>query len=262
MDLLANRHKLNGTEFMKKYEHEIRQKLWYIYLDNENDPVMRAIDERAQKIASILDDTQYADAHRDKELDEAFKSKLNETINEPLLVDGKIVRRVRFVYSKLSADAIDRGLVETDKNMMGMFITKGAKKLELQRMDVNNYHQLQKQRGGMRIYLNEMVAFFNEKKLLHYGCLRSYVEKRGGSKMVALFNPRFPASPKQQTKLFSTGSQIKQVSIGSATGVIKVHLDMSGKVKSYEKFGLIPKELEQAFLKEAGYGGVEDDTDH
>ncbi len=259
LDILKNRHTLSGMEFMKKYEHEIRQKLWYVYSGNESDPVMRAIDSRAAMIASMLDDTIYGNAHRDKELDETYKTRLNELLIEHLNIDGKSVRRVRFVYSVLSAEEINRGLVETDKNMMGIYISKGEKKLELQRMDVNNYHELQNQKEGMLIYLNEMVAFFSEKKILHYGCLRSYVDS---SKKVALFNPRYPASPKQQPKFFSTGSQIKQVGIGSATGVIKMHLDMNGEIKSYEKFGTILKELEQSFLKEAGYGSVEDDPDH
>jgi CRISPR-associated endonuclease Csn1 len=77
-----------------------------------------------------------------------------------------------------------------------------------------------------------------------------------------LFNPRFPGSPKSQPGFFSTGSSIKAVSIGSATGVIKVHLDLDGRVKGYEKYGSIPKELERDFLEESGYGVMEDNTHH
>lgn len=258
MNVVKDRHKLDGREFLERYEKEIRQKLWLAYIGNDNDPVMRAIDQRAKEIVATLD--RYDDAKKDKERDEAFVSELNSVFKSPLIVDEKEVRKTRFVYGQLNAIFINRGLVETDKNMLGIFVAKGAKdKLSLQRMDVNNVDKLSRQVNGMKIYLNDMIYLFNDKKLIHYGCLRSYVEGRSN---IALFNPRFPANPKAQPERFSTGSQIKQVSVGSAAGIIKVHLDPNGQIKSYEKFGIIPKELEKAFLQECGYGGVENDTHH
>lgn len=259
LNVIKDRHKLTPEGFMKKYEKEIRAKLWLHHIDNNNDPVMRAIDQRAREIASILEHYALHDTQKDKEIDEMFKETLNATLTAPIVVDGKTVRKTRFVYNKLNAIAIDRGLVETDKNMLGIFLSKGAKKLEITRMDVNNVH---KKEDAMKVYLNEMIYLYNNKKLLHAGCLRSYLQNAQGAKMIALFNPRFPAKPTSQPKLFSTGSQIKQVSVGSATGIIKVHLDLNGKVKSYEKFGLIPKELEEAFKQECGYGSLEDNTHH
>jgi len=126
---------------------------------------------------------------------------------------------------------------------------------------VNSLHRL-KQQNAMVVYLNEVIYLFNKKKIMHYGSLRSFQVKGSGSKYIALFNPKYPSSPKRQPSLFSTGASIKSVSIGSTTGIIKVRLDINGKMKSYQKFGLIPKELEAQFLKESGYGIVEDDTDH
>jgi CRISPR-associated endonuclease Csn1 len=138
--------------------------------------------------------------------------------------------------------------------MMVVFVEKGVKdKLNIQRIDVNNADKLPRQTNGMKIHLNDMIYLFNDKKLICYGCLRSYFENVRGSKMIALFNPRFPANPKFQPERFGKGIQIKQVDIKSATGIIKVHLDPSGQIKSYEKFGMIPKKLEMAFLQECGY---------
>ena len=142
-----------------------------------------------------------------------------------------------------------------------MFAKGEKEKLHIEKVDVNSHEKLEN-KDAMIVHLNEMIYLFNKKKIIHYGCLRSFVIKSSGTQMIALFNPRFPASPKKQPKIFSTGSQIKQVSIGSTTGVIKVHLDLTGKVKSYEKFGLIPKEFEEQFLKECNYGSVEDNTHH
>ena len=259
LNFISNRNKLNSDSFTKLYEKEIRSKLWYVHNGNTNDPVMRAIDERATQIAELIDSYILQDPQHDKEIDEQYKRELGDFVGKPIEVDGKIVRKVRFVYEKLNAVQIDRGLVETDKNMLGIFIEKGEKKLKISRMDVNNAYELEQNKNGMRVYLNEMVYFYNEKKSLHYGCLRSYVEGRSN---IALFNPRFPANPKVQPSIFSTGSQIKQVSIGSATGIIKAQLNFNGQIKSYQKFGYIPKEFEEVFKKECGYGSMEDDTDH
>ncbi|RUM67290.1 MAG: type II CRISPR RNA-guided endonuclease Cas9 [Sulfurospirillum sp.] len=256
LDIIKDRHSINRDKFMKKYEEKIRSKLWYNHIVNYNDPVMRAIDKKANDIASIFDDPYYLNSKKDKEIDEKFKEKLSETINSPIMVDGKRVRSVRFVYSKLNAIKITRGVVESDKNMMGIYVEKGNKKLQLHRIDVNNFHNFKEKKDGMMIYLNDMVIFFNKKGIIHYGALRSYVDS---IKKVALFNPRYPSSPKLQPKQFSTGTQIKQVGIGSTTGLIKIVLDLSGTIKSYEKFGTIPKESEDKFLKESGYGILEDD---
>lgn len=255
LGIVKDRHKLDGEDFKKLYEKEIRKKLWLYHIGNLNDPVLRAIDNRADEVVQVLQRYESVDTKKDKELDETFVNELNNILRNPIDVDGKIVRKTRFVYTKLNAVEIDRGLVETDKNMLGVFISKGEKnRVKIERMDVNNAPELLKRNSGLKVYLNEMIYLFNEKKVIHYGCLRSYVENR---KNVALFNPRFPANPRSQPKMFSTESKIKQVSVGSATGVIKVHLDLNGQIKSYEKFGMISKELENDFLQECGYGSME-----
>ncbi len=264
LNILTNRHKLTSESFKKLYDKEIRSKLWYVHANNTNDPVMRAIEERALDIAKRIDASILDDAAHDKEKDERYKEDLGRLLKEPIVVDGKQVRRVKFVYSKLNAIEIDRGLVETDKNMLGIFVQKGTKKLQISRMDVNNAHTLQKDTNGLKVYLNEMIYLFNDKKLLHYGCLRSYVEGNG---KIALFNPKYPANPSSQPKLFSTKNekstgQIKQIGVGASTGIIKVILDPNGKVKSYQKFGSISQEFEEAFKKECGYGSMENDTHH
>ncbi len=259
LNLLQNRHKLNSESFMKLYEKEIRSKLWYVHAGNTNDPVMRAIDHRAAHIAQLIDSYILKDPKHDKTVDEAYKNELSALITEPVVVNEKNVRKVRFVYEKLNAVTINRGLVETDKNMLGIFIEKEGQKLRISRMDVNNGNRFKTNKNGIQVYLNEMIYLYNKNKLIHYGCLRSYVDSSG---KIALFNPKFPANPKAQPKLFSTGSQIKQVGAGKATGVIKVHLDLNGTIKSYQKFGSVPKEFEEAFKKECGYGSMENNTHH
>jgi len=260
LDVLKKRHDLTADEFMKKYDTEIRQKLWLHRIGNVNDESYRTVEARAAQIAETITRYQLMDAQNDKTIDEEYQQELKTLLSTPIEVGGKQLRKMRFVYDKLNAVQIDRGLVETDKNMLGIHLSKGPKgKLTIRRVDVNNAHQLSRQKEGMLCYLNEMLFFFNKDKLIHYGCLRSYIES---SKKVALFNPRFPANPKTQPKRFTTGSQIKQVSVGSTTGVIKAHLDLDGHVKSYELFGQItPKQL-RWFIEESGYGGVENDPDH
>ncbi|MCB4775455.1 MAG: type II CRISPR RNA-guided endonuclease Cas9 [Sulfurovum sp.] len=264
LNLIQNRNKLNSDKFMKQYEKEIRSKLWYVHSGNTNDPIMRAIDERAKRIVQLIDSYILKDPLHDNEVGEAYKAELSALISEPIVVDDKMVRRVRFVYEsyKTKVYPIDRGLVETDKNMLGIFVQKGAKKLTISRMDVNNAHELEKSPNGMRIYLNEMIYLFNKKKLMHYGCLRGYSVNNQGAKYIKLFNPRFPSNPSSQPEFFSKKSGIRDISVGSATGIIKVHLAPNGQIRSYQKFGTISKELEEVFKKECGYGNLENNTHH
>ena len=261
LGIVKDRYKLNAKEFMDRYDKEIRSKLWLHYIGNENDPVIRAIDTRAKEIAQLFDKYAGEDIKTNKELDEQLKMELEKLLKEPIVVDGKLLRKTKFVYNQLNAMRIDRGLVETDKNFKGILITTGKKKLNFQKIHVNNEKEIL-QKEGMKVFLNEMVYLFNEKKIIHYGCLRSFIEESRGAKKIALFNPRFPANPGAQPKMFSTGSKIKQVGVGSATGIIKVHLDFDGRIKSYEKFGQVPKELEVKFKQESGYGSMENATHH
>ncbi|WP_457593375.1 type II CRISPR RNA-guided endonuclease Cas9 [Hydrogenimonas sp.] len=264
LNLVKERNKLTSESFMKEYEKEIRSKLWYSYSGNLNDPVMRAIDKKAAQIAGLIDHYVFQDAKNDKAMDERYKHELSELVLQPIVVDDKVVRKVRFVYAEYKSKVrpINRGLVENDKNMLGLFVEKGSKKLSFTRVDVNNVKELDRRFDGLKVYLNEMIYIFNDKKLIHYGCLRSFSENNQGTKYVKLFNPRFPSKPKSQPEKFAQPSGIKDVSIGSATGIIKVHLNLNGTVKSYEKFGTIPQKFEKEFLEESGYGGVEDNTHH
>ncbi|WP_457608234.1 type II CRISPR RNA-guided endonuclease Cas9 [Nitratifractor sp.] len=263
LDVFKNRHKLSAEDFMKKYDKEIRQKLWLHRLGNYNDPSYRAVEERAAQIAATITEYQMLDAQNDKAIDERYQSRLRELLDTPIIAAGKEVRKMRFVYDKLNAIEIDRGLVETDKNMLGIYIEKGdSGKLKITRMDVNNRKELESRSGGMKVYLNEMLFLFNARGLIHYGCLRSFLINKSQAKYIALFNPRFPANPKAQPEKFSTGSQIKQVSVGSARGAIKAHLDLDGHVKSYEVIGELTPEQIETFKRESGYGGVEDPAHH
>ncbi|BBG66273.1 CRISPR-associated protein, Csn1 family [Hydrogenimonas sp.] len=262
LNVQKNRHKLTAEEFMKLYDKKIRQKLWLHHIGNTNDESYRAVESRAARIAQTLTRYQLMDAKGDKEIDEEFKQTLKELVESPIEVNGKQLRKMRF-YTNERVFQINRGAVVSDKNMIGVQITKGRKKkIIIRRMDVNNAIELQKEKSSMLCYLNETLFIFNKSGLVHYGCLRSYLENKQGAKLIALFNPRFPANPKAQPLKFSDNNQIKQVSIGSATGVIKAHLDLDGRVKSFEVFGMLPEGAVGWFKKESGYGSLEDDPHH
>ena len=265
MKIVENRNKWSLDDFEKVYDKEIRQKLWLHRMRNTNDPVYHAIEARAQAFKKIINEYIYKDAGNNKEEDEIYKKKLNELLNKLIIAADKLVYKVHFVDETFNPITIERGkgnevLVRTDDNFLALMFAKDNKeKLHIEKIDVNSREKL-KSTDGMVVYLNEMIYLFNKKKIIHYGCLRSFSINNAGGKYVKLFNPRFPSNPKAQPKKFSTGTSTRDVSVGSVTGVIKVHLDLTGTIKSYEKFGLIPKELEEQFLKECGYGSVEDDT--
>ena len=264
LDVLKKRNDddWSAEEFMKLYDKEIRQKLWLHRIGNLNDESYRAVEARAAKIAETITRYQLMDAHSDKAVDEEYQKELKALLNMSIEAGGKQIRKMRFIINK-NTMLINRGLVETDKNMLGIYLSKGTKgKLAIQRMDVNNAHELMQRKDGMLCFLNEMLFFFNRKKLIHYGCLRSYSVNNQGSKYVKLFNPRYPSNPKAQPKKFSKGSSTRDVSVGSTTGIIKAHLDLDGHVKSYEVFGSVTPEQLQWFKQESGYGGVENDPNH
>ena len=258
LDVVKNRHKLDGDTFMELYNKEIRRKLWLYRERNFNDESYRAVERRAAQIAETIDRYRQRNVRADKEADIEYQEALRTLLQTPLSAAGKTIRRMRFVYEKLNPHRIDRGLVETDKNMLGIVIRRRENgKLSIVKIDVNNAGKMLTVSEGMIVYLNEMLYLFGERGLLHYGCLRSYVDNR---RNIALFNPRFPANPKAQPKKFSTGSQIKQVGVGSAVGVIKPRIDLDGSVKSFQVFGEVTTEQVTWFKKETGYGGVENDT--
>ena len=267
LDILKKRHKWNKEEFLKVYDKEIRQKLWLYRLGNTNDPVYRAIEERANAIGDLIETYIYKDPQHDKAVDEVYQDEIRLLLQTPITAAEKPVYKTVFVDDTFSPIEIERGngnkvLVRTDDNFLAVMFEKGEKeKLHISKVDVNSLHRL-KQQNAMVVYLNEVIYLFNKKKIIHYGALRSFSIATRGDKNIKLFNPRFPSNPKAQPKKFSKGTSIKDVSIGSTTGVIKVQLDINGKMKSYQKFGLIPKEFEAQFLKESGYGIVEDNTDH
>jgi CRISPR-associated endonuclease Csn1 len=267
LDILKNRHKWNKESFLKVYDKEIRQKLWLHYLGNTNDPVYRAIEERANAIGDLIEAYIYKDPQHDKTVDESYQEEIRTLLQNSIMAADKPVYKSAFVDDTFSPIEIERGkdnrvLVRTDDNFLAVMFEKGEKeKLHISKVDVNSLHRLKKQ-NAMVVYLNEVIYLFNKKKIIHYGALRSFKVLGSGARYISLFNPRFPANPSSQPKKFTDGKSIKSVSIGSTTGVIKVHLDLNGKMKSYQKFGLIPKELEIQFLKESGYGSVEDNTDH
>jgi len=266
LDILKNRHTFDKKTFMQKYDKDIRQKLWLYHLGNIKDPVYRAIEERADIIGNLIESYIYKDPKNDKTVDELYQDEIRTLLKTTIIAGGKPVYKTLFV-DNFSAIEIKRGknnkvLVRTDDNFLAVVFEKGEKdKLSINKVDVNSLYNLKKQ-NVMAVYLNEVVYLFNKKKIIHYGALRSFQIKGSGAKYIALFNPRFPSNPKAQPKNFSSGKSIKSVSIGSVTGVIKVQLDISGKMTSYQKFGSIPKELEEQFRKESGYGSLENDTNY
>ncbi|WP_457596895.1 type II CRISPR RNA-guided endonuclease Cas9 [Hydrogenimonas sp.] len=261
LDIVKNRNTLTSETFLKKYDEEIRRKLWLHRIGNTNDESYRAVERRAAEIAETIDRFRERDPKRDKEVDVAYRQALDELLKRPIVAGGKPIRRMRFVYDRLNTTlVIDRGLVETDKNFLGIHIERDGKRgIRIEKIDINNAAAMTKRKSGMTAYLNETLFFFKKDDLIHAGCLRSFIENR---KLVALFNSRFPDNPKAQPAAFSTGSQIKPVGAGRAKGVIKARLDLDGHVKSYEVIGEVTKEQKAWFEKECGYGGLEDDSRH
>ncbi len=235
--------KTDANAFIKSFEKNILHKM-YSYKTNPNDNICSVVLDRAEEIQRLLESFAEIDA-KDKEAMGEAKKKLDALVHKELIDNnGNTIRRVKFFQSNLTGFDVRGGLAKKEKDFIGVKAEFDNKKLIYQRIDLTNVKN-SLQTKGVFIGRNNLiyVAFKKEEKNL-IGSLESFDEKRN---TVRLFDPRFPKTLKYQPQKYKDSNEKsrRKFSINSAVGIIKINLDILGNIKSYEKLGVISKELEQ-----------------
>lgn len=224
-------------DFMKKFEKEILHKM-YLYKTNKNDVICKIVQNKADEIASLLEEFSAIDT-KDKELVSESKIKLDNLIHKPLIDNNQnIIRKVKFYQTNLTGFEIRGGLATKEKTFIGFKAYLENEKLQYERVDVSNYEKIRKEKdNSFKVYKNDIVFFIYPDGSFRGGKIVSFLAEKN---IGAFLNPKFPSSLKLQPDYFCkdkahTGA--KQQSLNKAIGIIKLNLDILGNIKSYQKIG-------------------------
>jgi CRISPR-associated endonuclease Csn1 len=232
-------------EFMKKFQKNILHKM-YLYKTNPNDAICKIVQQRAEKIKELLWSFEFLDTKNKEEMGEA-KAKLNALIHKELFDNnGNVIRRVKFYQTNLTGFDVRGGLATKEKSFIGFKASQKGEKIEYERIDMANFQQIKKENdGSFKVYKNDIVFFVFDEDTFKGGKIVSFLED---SKKAAFSNPKFPANIQSQPESFLTmfkgkPNSHKQIAIAKARGIIKLHCDITGDIKSYQVFGDAKGEL-------------------
>ena len=235
-------------EFMKKFQKEILEKM-YLYKTNPKDKICQIIQQRAFDIAQLLDNLQLEDT-TDKEMLSETKKYLDEFIHQDLKDhNSNVIRKVQFYQTNLTGFEIRGGLATKEKTFIGFSATLNGDKIEYKRIDVANFETIKKD-AGFKVYKNDIVFFIYPDGSFKGGKIVSFLEEKN---VASFSNLRYPANINLQPHSFVTlfkgkANSHKQHSINKAIGIIKLHLDIIGNIKSFSSLGEVDSEL-LSFLK-------------
>ena len=240
------------TKFMESFEKNILKKM-YLYKTNPKDIICQIVQQRAQEIEWLLESFLDLDK-KDKELMSEAKVKLDALIHRDLIDNnGKVIRKVKFFQTNLTGFKIRGGLATKEKTFIGFKVHLEDEKLVYGRIDAANFDRIKKENdNSFKVYKNDVVFFVYADESFKGGKIVSFLEDK---KMAAFSNSRFPASIGLQPHSFLTifngkANSHKQQSLNKAVGIIKLNLDITGTIKSFQSIGTINSELLE-FIKEA-----------
>lgn len=238
---------MKPDEFTNKFKEKILNKM-YLYKTNPNDAVCKAVQNRADEITELLKEFIWLDI-KDKEVMSEAKMKLDELIHSPIFDNnGAEIRKVKFYQTNLKGFDIRGGLATKEKTFIGFQAYLENGKLNYDRIDVSNAKKVNHKfvldsDRNFKVYKNDIVFFVISPNDLRGGRIVSFLEDK---KIAAFSNPKFPSAYKFQPDSFckdKVHSGAKQHSINSATGIIKLNLDILGNIKSYNVIGNVQSEL-------------------
>ena len=236
--------------FVESFKKEILTKM-YLYKTNPNDVICKIVQKRADEIVKLLNEFVWLDA-KDKEAMSEAKIKLDDLVHSPLIDNnGNEIRKVKFYQTNLTGFEIRGGLATKEKTFIGFKSVLENDTLQYERIDVSNtivvngIYKLKENDDSFKVYKNDLVFFIYPDGGVKGGKIVSFLEDK---KMAAFSNPRFPASISNQPHIFLTifngkANSHKQHSVGKATGIIKLNLDILGNIKSYITIGDVQSEL-------------------
>lgn len=252
----------DSKKFYDIYQKEVVERL-YLYMYNKNDKIVSIVLKKGSDIRDCLEKYKGV-GKKDKENYQKAQDELLNIVNEPLVdYNGNIIRKVKIIYSKKYNEKIIRGGTSiSERTTLGINVEKSNKKLSIKRIDFKDKigETLTKtfMSNSINIYRNNLVLFiFKDQNKNRIGYLESYDETDGRAR---LYNGKYPKLVASQPVSFKEGSSRKRVSIKSSTGIIKLNLDITGNIKSYQSIGVVESELLQV-IKES-IDGWKSSTSH
>jgi CRISPR-associated endonuclease Csn1 len=250
--------KTDVVSFRKKFEKEILHKM-YLYATNPNDIICKVVLERADEIELLLTSFVTLDI-KNKEIISEAKEKLDLLIKKELKDNNEnTIRKIKFYQSGLTGFEIRGGLTTKEKTFIGFLVKNGVNKLSYERIDVANFKKVQKDNdSSFKVYKNDIVFFVFKDNSFRGGKVVSFLSE----KVIASFqNSKYPSAIQFQPSIYCIigkdkegnpkKTSSKQYKNGKAIGIIKLNLDIQGNIKSYSKFGVVSKEVEdKIFHKE------------
>jgi len=242
------------SDFKDSFQKKIYDKLLLSRI-NPNDETLQAITKRADEFVELLEEF---GSKKDKDSQELATKKIDELLKKEIVTsNGKSIRRVKFYVEGMSGFDVRGGIAEKDKNFIALKIDKTDDgKLEFSRVDFENKNRVLKDmKNSLVCYKNDILFLFTKKELKNYGKLVKFMEKGSGAKLAGFSNPRYPVSISKQPERFVSGKSYKDNAIKTSVGIIKLSLDITGKIKSFQKFGKIDDILLNEFLKSIRWDG-------
>ncbi|WP_457746824.1 type II CRISPR RNA-guided endonuclease Cas9 [Sulfurimonas sp.] len=232
--------KTSPEEFMKKFHKNILEKM-YLFKTNKNDVICKIVEQRAEEIKELLWSFEFLDVNNKEEMTQA-KQKLDVLVHKEFIDNnGNVIRKVKFYQTNLSGFDVRGGLATKEKTFIGFLAYKDSNKLGYERIDVSNFEHVKKSNSStFKVYKNEIVFFIFDDESYKGGKIVSFLEDK---KMAAFSNSKYPANVKSQPDFFRSGSSHRKFSIGKAKGIIRLHLDILGYIKSYSVFGDVQSPL-------------------
>jgi len=239
-----------SVKFEESFKKNILNKM-YLFKTNPNDVICKVVMKRAEDIKVLLDSFVDIDT-KDKELVSQSKQKLDELIHKDIKDNNRnVVRKVKFYQTNLTGFNIRGGLATKEKTFIGFKASLEDEKLHYTRIDVSNFDKIRKENdNSFQVFKNDLVFFIYPDGSFRGGKIVSFLEDK---KIASFSNPKFPSASEFQPISFCKigkdsnnnpkKSGAKQQGINASIGIIKLNLDITGNIKSYQKIGRCESEL-------------------
>ena len=241
----------SSQKFIKNFEKDILKKM-YLYKTNPKDVICKIVQNRAEEIATLLDTFVGIDT-KNKEQMNGAKEQLEALVHSDLIDNnGNTIRKVKFYQTNLTGFEIRGGLATKEKTFIGFRAWLEGEKLHYERIDAANFATIQKESSNsFKVFKNDVLFFVMPDGSFRGGKIVSFLED---TKIQGAFsNSKFPAIISAQPHSFVTlfngkANSHKQFSLGKSIAIIKLNLDITGKIKSYSSIGNTQSEL-LSFIK-------------
>lgn len=240
----------SSQKFMENFEKNILKKM-YLFKTNPKDVICQIVQNRAKNIATLLDTFMEIDTENKEQISDA-KGKLEQLMHKDLLDNNaNIIRKIKFYQTNLTGFDVRGGLATKEKTFIGFRAWLEGENLQYERIDIANFDKIKKENdSSFKIYKNDVVFFVYADGSYRGGKIVSFLDYKG---IASFSNSNYPALSEYQPKSFCKmgkdkhgnpkKSGAKQQTINASIGIIKLNLDITGNIKSYQVIGNVQSEL-------------------